>query len=79
MFFHVEKKNGVFAQNLLFLSAGIFSNTCFSSRILRFLESSFLTLLIVGKGQGLFFISEKVQSAFLTFEKSAGQGALQKK
>ena len=37
-------------------------------------ESSFLTLLMLGKGQGLFFISEKGQSAFLTSKK--GKGAI---
>ena len=37
-------------------------------------ECSFLTLLMVGKRQGLFFISEKGQSAFLTSKK--GQGAM---
>ena len=37
-------------------------------------ESSFLTLLMVKKGQGLFFISEKRQSAFITSKK--GQGAI---
>ena len=37
-------------------------------------ESSFLTLLMVGKGQGLFFISEKGQGAFLTTKK--GQDAI---
>ena len=36
-------------------------------------ESSFLTLLMVEKGQGLFLISEKSQGAFLTSKK--GQGA----
>ena len=37
-------------------------------------ESSFLALLKVGKGQGLFFIFEKGQGAFLTSKK--GQGAI---
>ena len=37
-------------------------------------ESSFLTLLMVEKGQGFFFISEKRQGAFLTSKK--GQGAI---
>ena len=35
-------------------------------------ESSFLTLLMVGKGQGLFLISEKGQGAFLTNKKWQG-------
>ena len=37
-------------------------------------ESSCLALLMMGKGQGLFFISEKRQGAFLTSKK--GQGAI---
>ena len=37
-------------------------------------ESSFLALLMVEKGQGLFFISEKSQCAFLTSKK--GQGTI---
>ena len=51
-------------------------------------ESSFLALLMVKKGQGLFFIfekgqgkistSKKGQGAILTFKKGAGRGALRK-
>ena len=51
-------------------------------------ESTFLALLMVGKGQGLFFISEKGQVAFLNskkgqgailiFKKRAGRGTLRK-
>ena len=37
-------------------------------------ESGFLALLMVGKGQGSFFISEIGHSAFLTTKK--GQGAI---
>ena len=37
-------------------------------------ESNFLTSLMVGKGQGLFFIFEKGQVTFLTSKK--GQGAI---
>ena len=36
------------------------------------LESNFLALLMVGKEQGLFFISEKGQGAFLTSKKKQG-------
>ena len=35
-------------------------------------ESSFLALLMMGKGQGLFFISEIGQGAFLTSKKGQG-------
>ena len=35
-------------------------------------ESSFLTLLMVEKGQSLFFISEERQGAFLTSKKRQG-------
>ena len=74
-------------QNLLFLNAGTFSDAHFSSRILRFLtESSFLALVMVGKGKGAFLtpkkgqgeilIFQKRQRAFLTFKKRAGRRAL---
>ena len=73
--FSMSKQNSVLEQNLLFLRAGIFSGAYFSSKILHFRqESSFLALLMVRKGQGLFFISEKVQGAFLSSKNE--QGAL---
>ena len=42
-------------------------------------ESSFLALLIVGKGQGLFFIAKKGQSSFLTLKKGQGSFLTPKK
>ena len=50
------------------MSAGIFSDAYFSNRILRFSADIKLShpTHMVGKGQGLFFISEKGQGALLT-------------
>ena len=42
-------------------------------------ESSFLVLLVVGKGQGLFFISVKGQGAFSTSKKRQGAFLTSKK
>ena len=56
IFFPSGNKNGVFAQNLLFLSAGIFPDTYFSSSISLFSARIWLSrLLMMRKGQGLFF------------------------
>ena len=53
------------AQNLLFLSAGIFQMNIFLVAFHDFRqETGFLPLLIVVKGQGLFFTSKNGRGAF---------------
>ena len=64
MFLHL-KQNGILAQNLLFLSAGIFQIAFHDFQQ----ESGFFDLLMVEKGHGLFLSSKKGQGAFVTSNK----------
>ena len=69
------KKPGLNQKNLVFWfflkKPGFFPTLAFSDFRQ---ESSFLTILMVEKRQGLFLISEKRQGAFLTSKK--GQGTI---
>ena len=74
MFLHLET-NGVLAQNLLFLRAGIFRAQIFQIAFRSFRqESGFRALLMVEKGQGLLFTSKKEKGLFLISKKKTKWG-----
>ena len=74
MFLHLETKWRFGAKSVVFCVQEFSRMHAFQVAFYDFRqESSFLTLLMVGKGLGIFFSSEKGQGVFLTFKKRAGR------